>query len=451
MQQADFLAGVVEGFYGRQWTHAQRLQLFARLQAWGLNTYFYAPKDDLKHRAVWRELYTAAELDSFRELARSCGQYGVRFLYGLSPGLDLRFSDPADVARIQARFEQLRGVGVRHFALLFDDLPGQLSAFDRQEFPSLAAAQCAVTNRVFHNLRRPDESPESSFLFCPTPYCDLMDRQQLGGAGYLDDLGRNLAPEIDVLWTGPEIVSRTIPVTSITELSKRIGRRPVVWDNLFANDYDMLRLHCGPYSGRSLELRGAVRGILINPNNEFPINYVPLRTFAAYLAERADWQPRAAYRQAVAEWFAQFTTARTALTLDDLLLLADCFYLPHENGEAAESLLALVQRLLGESSAAWASDYETFGNLNRRVQAAFECLTELRDRDLFQAWSRHGWQLKEELQMLDIVLAFRQRQGRFAEPDELRELLPGTFREGVLAKLAHWLPGCLGTTTRSRT
>ena len=34
-----------------------------------------------------------------------------------------------------------------------------------------------------------------------------MDRAQLGGAGYLDEIGRLLNPEIDILWTGPEIVS----------------------------------------------------------------------------------------------------------------------------------------------------------------------------------------------------------------------------------------------------
>jgi len=30
----------------------------------GLNTYLYAPKDDLKHRAIWRELYSASEAET---------------------------------------------------------------------------------------------------------------------------------------------------------------------------------------------------------------------------------------------------------------------------------------------------------------------------------------------------------------------------------------------------
>ena len=49
-ETADFLAGVIEGFYGEPWSLAERFELFDWMAAWGLNTYLYAPKDDLKHR-----------------------------------------------------------------------------------------------------------------------------------------------------------------------------------------------------------------------------------------------------------------------------------------------------------------------------------------------------------------------------------------------------------------
>ncbi len=56
------ICGVVEGFYGRPWRPQQRQELYATLNALGLNAYLYAPKDDRKHRAFWRDLYTDAEL-----------------------------------------------------------------------------------------------------------------------------------------------------------------------------------------------------------------------------------------------------------------------------------------------------------------------------------------------------------------------------------------------------
>lgn len=56
-----FLCGVVEGFYGKPWTTEQRSHLFRQLKKLGMNTYLYAPKDDLKHRAEWRIRYTQEE------------------------------------------------------------------------------------------------------------------------------------------------------------------------------------------------------------------------------------------------------------------------------------------------------------------------------------------------------------------------------------------------------
>lgn len=32
-----------------------------RMEKWGLNTYLYGPKDDLKHRLLWREMYSQEE------------------------------------------------------------------------------------------------------------------------------------------------------------------------------------------------------------------------------------------------------------------------------------------------------------------------------------------------------------------------------------------------------
>jgi protein O-GlcNAcase/histone acetyltransferase len=437
MHQADFFGGVVEGFYGKVWTRQERLHLLSQMAALGLNTYFYAPKNDLKHRAIWRELYNDAELAALRELVQTCDQHGLCFIYGLSPGLDVRFSDESERNRIKARFDQLRQVGVRHFALLFDDLPGNMSDADRQAYDSLAAAQCDLTNAIFAWTRA--QNAGGRFLFCPTPYCDRMDRAQLGGPAYLDDLGRLLDPEIDVLWTGPEIVSAEIPVESIERLSGRIRRPPVIWDNLFANDYDFRRINCGPYSGRSRELPRAVRGILINPNNEFPLNFIALRTVAAYLNRDGEWNPREAFLNSVAEWLPSFTTVASPLTREDLLLLCDCFYLPNAEGPEGAGLIRLVERLLADPPNTWGNAREEFSAMNARIQRLFDRLTELRDRDLFDAWSRRVWELKEEMQLIEATLVQKEAGRDIVEGIALNSFLLGTFRGGILGKLTSFL------------
>lgn len=437
MFQPDFLAGVVEGFYGQVWTHQQRLHLFQQMAALGLNTYFYAPKNDLKHRAIWRETYSDSELVLFGELVRTCEQLGLHFIYGLSPGLDIRFSDEAERNRIKLRIDQLQKAGVRHFALLFDDLPGNMDDDDRRAFESLAAAQCDVTNVIFAWLR--EKFPAARFLFCPTPYCDRMDHMQLGGAGYLDEVGRLLHPEIDFLWTGPEIISAEIPVDSIERLSDRIRRPPLIWDNLVANDYDMRRLNCGPYCGRLPNLRRAVRGILINPNNEYLLNFIPLRTFATFIGSDDESRPHDTFLNAAAEWLLFFETVTKPFTLVDLLLLAECFYLPHSVGPGAERLLNLIDHLLTKPVDDWGDAYAEFSDMFARIQTLFDRLTELRDRELFDAWSRYGWELKEELQVIDMVVAQIKAGGDALQGVKLENFLPGTFRGGILTRLRHFL------------
>ena len=91
-----FYTGVIEGFYNRPWTLDQRLDLFHKLSKYGLNSYLYAPKDDSKHRAQWRVKYTETECQELQQLINACKQSGVIFFYGISPGLDIRYSDPAE-------------------------------------------------------------------------------------------------------------------------------------------------------------------------------------------------------------------------------------------------------------------------------------------------------------------------------------------------------------------
>ena len=65
---AMFLSGVIEGFYGPPWSEGERATLFEQMAAWGLDTYLYCPKDDLHHRAMWREPYGPEESHSMAAL-----------------------------------------------------------------------------------------------------------------------------------------------------------------------------------------------------------------------------------------------------------------------------------------------------------------------------------------------------------------------------------------------
>nr|XP_028586347.1 protein O-GlcNAcase isoform X2 [Podarcis muralis] len=191
-----FLCGVVEGFYGRPWVMEQRKELFRRLQKWGLNAYLYAPKDDYKHRMFWREMYSVEEAEQLMTLIAAAQEYGIEFIYAISPGLDITFSNPKEVSTLKRKLDQVSQFGCRSFALLFDDIDHNMCAADKEVFSSFAHAQISITNEIFQYLGEPE-----TFLFCPTEYCGTFCYPNVAQSPYLRTVGEKLLPGIDVLWT----------------------------------------------------------------------------------------------------------------------------------------------------------------------------------------------------------------------------------------------------------
>jgi len=293
------MCGVAEGFYGRPWSAAQRRQLFTWIRSWGMTAYLYAPKDELKHRALWRAPYTEGEAGELQELLRACRSQGLQFIYGIAPGLDITHSNRKDTAALRRKASQLSALGCDRFAILFDDIQPVLAEADLRVFGSVAAAQVFVAHALPHFLQ--GTVPGVELFFCPTAYCRRMSGPPRR-SDYLKQIGKLLDPSIQIFWTGPEIVSQTITVESIRELRRVLRRKPVLWDNLHANDYDQRRVYLGPYGGRPPELRAEIHGILSNPNCDLEANYVPLRTLSMYARAQDVWNPRAAYHAALNAW-----------------------------------------------------------------------------------------------------------------------------------------------------
>ncbi|KAM7535864.1 hypothetical protein Aperf_G00000099991 [Anoplocephala perfoliata] len=269
------------------------------MQSMGMNAYLYAPKDDVKHRLSWREPYTEKEAENMRSLISAATDHNICFIFAISPGSDIVYSDDADAKALQSRLEQAVSLGCNAFALLFDDIDTRLSPPDQDTFGSPARAQVALTNKVYEALGRPEV-----FLFCPTEYCASRALPNVQNSSYLATLGSDLMEAngiipktasqhllklrhkagINVMWTGPLVVSKRISTLGIRDLARLLKRPVVLWDNLHANDYDQRRVFLGPYAGRPLALRRRrlLRGVLTNPNCEFEANYVAIHTLAQW-------------------------------------------------------------------------------------------------------------------------------------------------------------------------
>ena len=275
-EERPFICGVVEGFYNRPWNQSQRVDLYQKLNTFGLNAYLYAPKDDVKHRALWRDPYYESELQQLKILINGCKENGVTFYYGISPGLDIGYSNPKDILQLKTKLDQLVRIGCKGFAVLWDDIGTNLPSADKEAFSTLADAQVKVCNEIYEHLKRP------AFLTCPVEYCSTRADPSVLTSPYLNSLGSGLDPNIDIFWTGSQVVSEYIYKEQIIELSMVLKRKPLIWDNLHANDYDIQRVFLGPYTGRSPDIIPYLKGVFTNPNCEYSLNIPALFTLAAW-------------------------------------------------------------------------------------------------------------------------------------------------------------------------
>lgn len=430
--------GVVEGFYGRPWTAAQRAELCRWMASVGLNSYLYAPKDDPKHRLHWFRPYTPKEAEELGALIRSCQRLGIRFVYGLAPGYRADFGPKRMERLLQAKIRQLRGLGCGDFALLFDDIPPEGSAEHLRRYGSWAGAHITWTHQVLRQLRR--EPNSGTLFFCPTPYCGSF-AGDISTNAYLREIGERLDPQIPVFWTGKDIVARELGVEEMRQLRCVLGRPPILWDNLFANDYDLRRLYLGPYGGREPGIVREVSGILVNPNCEFRANFVPLHTFASFVRRRGKpWNSSAAYQAALKEWRSYFADYQGTLpSVNELRLLADSLYLPYELGTEAQHLLSDLRQVLKAKGHAKTAVEKRFRQRSEGLARWHTRITELVDRELSYTLYRHVWELKEEMDLLHRFVAWQKLPARGRPP--MRSIFHqlGTYRGGFAAELQRLL------------
>lgn len=293
------LRGVIEGYYGRPWPHAARRDVIRFLGAHGLNTYVYAPKNDPYHRERWREPYPEESLGDLQATVKEARRARVRFLYAVSPVLDICYACPADFTALTAKLGQLARIGVRRFVLLYDDggrltAPEDIARYGGTDAMALARAQADLANRT----RRWLGARQRGLAFVvPTDYAGTTCRP------YHGELARRLRRGVPVGWTGSGVFAREVTEDEARDRAACLPGHPVVlWDNYPVNDtFLSLNLHLGPLTGRAPGLGRVLRGHLLNPMTQPHASLVAIGTAAAYFRDPEGYDPEAAWADTLAE------------------------------------------------------------------------------------------------------------------------------------------------------
>ena len=266
------LRGVIEGFYGTAWTHEYRKDLFKFMGENKMNAYIYAPKDDPKHRAQWRSLYTGAELERMTDLITTANDNQVKFIYAISPGGDINLGSgyEADFNKLVAKCEQIYELGCRDFAIFLDDIP------------TLDAKGHAMLLTDFQEKFVETHEGVSDLIAITTEYGDPFL------TNYTTEIAPLIHKDVVLMWTGPGVIPESITNRSLQHIIKTYGRKVLIWWNYPVNDTLANHLFMGPCVGLEKTLYQSITGLTANPMNQGYASMVPLFTTGDYL-----WNPEA--------------------------------------------------------------------------------------------------------------------------------------------------------------
>ena len=236
--------GYIEGYYGKLLQWEERAHLLNAVASAGMTSYFYAPKEDDRHRQFWRKPYDPAWNHAFGKFTDIARAINVQVIAGIAPGLDFEFSSlthahdaSSDFTILLKKARQFVACGADFIALMMDDIAAD---FDLRagSFKSEGEAHAILTNKLGEALDVP-------VIVVPRIYADcLITFDDLQSIAYLKDLVSNLDPHRKVVYCGEEIIAK---LPNHDDSGYLDPTKVILWDNFYANDYCPRRLFLGPW------------------------------------------------------------------------------------------------------------------------------------------------------------------------------------------------------------
>lgn len=284
--------GYIEGFYGNTWEQGKRLSVMKLMGKYGMNTYFYAPKDDIYHREKWRDLYPENELKDLKSLVDFAKENYFEFNWCIGPGLSYKYTSDEDFELLINKIKSIYNIGVRGIGLLLDDIPWEFQyEEDATKYDGIVDAHIDLINRVYNELKLLDN--DIKLTVCPTQYSGDENGY------YVSKFGKGIPADVKMFWTGEEICSRVLTVRESQELFRSTDHKPLFWDNYPVNDCEMFQeMHLGAIQGRDKELYKACDGLISNVMEYAECSKIPLMTIADYLWNPVAYNPDASLKNA---------------------------------------------------------------------------------------------------------------------------------------------------------
>ena len=233
-----------------------------------MNTYIYGPKDDPYHSSPnWRKPYPEDEAVQLKKLIDRSELNHVDFVWAVHPGKDIKWNDEDRTALLH-KFELMYDLGVRSYAVFFDDISGEGTN------PTQQSGLLNFLHNKFVKVKK-DVKP---LIMCPTEYNKGWSNVE---GGYLRTLGKELDPSIRIMWTGNTVVS-DIDKPTMAWINDQIQRKAFIWWNFPVSDYVRNHLLMGPTYGNGQDIANDISGFVSNPMEHAEASKIAIYGVADY-------------------------------------------------------------------------------------------------------------------------------------------------------------------------
>ena len=287
--------GFIEGYYGNPWSTEDRVELMRWGGYYKQNAYVYAPKDDPKHNAEWRELYSPDEIAKISTLAKAGNDSKCRFVYALHPFMNqpLSFWDyQKDLEVLKAKYLQVIDAGCRQIMLSADDARDQGSS----NYTKLLNDLTAWLHEL-QAMKNEDGTPKYPGLKDTIPFVAANYAQ--AGEYWYNQLPKNVKP----IMTGTRVWGKADRST-IATFTRKAGVAPFMWINWPCTDNTRDHLSMGGYENAlgADVTPGSLVGCVINPMQQSEPSKVGI-----FLNADFSWKNWTSYEHADEVWRDSFS------------------------------------------------------------------------------------------------------------------------------------------------
>ncbi len=200
-----------------------------KLNSWAVGQSYHWPED-------WRNT-PSDRLAALKRAAEASGTGIVDLMFQIHPfgraedvdkQYTINISDGSDRRKLVEICLDMLESGAGQILLRADDFH-DLTESDSARFGDKAQAHAEIISYLYDNMR--SEYPESELIFCPPYYDGRSAFSEDKGRPYFRKLSNNISDDVDIMWTGPDIVSHRLLRSQVARFANLIGRRPFLWDN----------------------------------------------------------------------------------------------------------------------------------------------------------------------------------------------------------------------------